>query len=836
MTRRLIDKWFPVAAVGAESVRERRVSMALPPPFHLHVWWARRPLVASRAAILAVDADRDRFPEVSGIRGDPVAARRRIERAGEQGSRFEGDPYGYPRSFTYTPGPRDLEWIRAECARVGCENPVVLDPMAGGGSIPLEAVRLGSAVLANDLDPVAGPVLRATVEWPLRHGTAVLREFRRIARAFVERRDAALAPLYPAEKEPDTVATNWIWARTVTCPRCGGEIPLSPDWRLAPDGTGVRLDPDTADGPGSDGRVCRFEVVRDPRDRSAGTLARGGGRCPRPDCGEAIPRRAIRDEAREGRLGERPVAVVVRKRTEVRNAGGRTRVRFVRDYRAPLASDTEAAERTRGIVAAKLPEWEAEGLVPDDEIPPGEKTDEPRRYGIARWCDMFSPRRLLAHATAVSVYRELLAEEAARHGGELPETAKAAFGYPAIAIDRAIDYNARLCRWDSSIGRPRAVFDRHDFAFVRSHAEMSPLAEPGGRDWTIEHTAEALEKLVAMVCPAEQEEGDEPAEDADGPSVAVKVGPADRPDGVPSGSIDVIVGDPPYYGNVQYGELAGFFRVWLTRTVGRVFPEPFAVSSHVHESEAVANRVRFAGCRKAKEMASHDWCARMTRIFRECRRVLRPDGVMVTMFANRSEEGRCPFVRAPIDASFAIDAVWPVECEAPGSLHIRGRVAARATVLVVCRPRRNFAPGPVDAGRIGGAVRARMREFEQAGIGGPDLDMAAVAVALAYLTHSEEALEEGYGPLRRAAEIALGAADDHHRDRARAIARAYVDDPLEAWRTMAAEIADQGILPHAAAKELARSVGIDPRVPFEESLAKRRGRWVVLTENAHTVR
>ena len=152
---RLIERWLPIAALGEESVRERRSMTALPPTYYLHVWWARRPLVASRAAVLAsllpADADRERFLQVLGIHGDPVAARNAIDRARRTGVRV-GDPYGYARAFSYLLSVDDGTWVRSTLGdSIGSLS--VLDPTAGGGSIPFEATRLGLAPLANDLKP-----------------------------------------------------------------------------------------------------------------------------------------------------------------------------------------------------------------------------------------------------------------------------------------------------------------------------------------------------------------------------------------------------------------------------------------------------------------------------------------------------------------------------------------------------------------------------------------------------------------------------------------------------------------------------------------------------------
>ena len=190
---RLIERWMPIAALGEESVRERRSMTALPPTYYLHVWWARRPLVASRAAILAsllpADVDREKFMHALGIHGDPVASRRRIDAAKRKGERFEGEAYSYPRAFSHVPTDADRQFI---AAHTGTEPtaPRVLDPTAGGGSIPFEAVRLGLSSLANDLNPVAALIERATIDYPAKFGDALKSEFERLAKKFVGRREA----------------------------------------------------------------------------------------------------------------------------------------------------------------------------------------------------------------------------------------------------------------------------------------------------------------------------------------------------------------------------------------------------------------------------------------------------------------------------------------------------------------------------------------------------------------------------------------------------------------------------------------------------------------------
>ncbi|CAK0742053.1 putative DNA methylase [Azospirillaceae bacterium] len=314
MTRRLIEEWLPIAALGIESVRERTPMTPFPAPNRLHVWWARRPLVASRAAVLASllphDADRDRFMHALGIHGDPVASRKRIDMARRQGERFEGEAYSYERAFKYIPDSEDKKFINDALSRSERTKPVVLDTTAGGGSIPFEAIRLGFETIANDLNPVASLIQRATIQYPLLFGNKLVNEFRRISDKFIKRREELLIPYFPHEPDANAIPTNFIWARTVRCPYCEGLVPLSPNWRLAPDGTGVRLKPHLGSGPGDSTRHCTFEIVEKVKDHSNGTVSDGDGTCPYTDCARIIDGDEIKRQAQAGGMGEQLFATL----------------------------------------------------------------------------------------------------------------------------------------------------------------------------------------------------------------------------------------------------------------------------------------------------------------------------------------------------------------------------------------------------------------------------------------------------------------------------------------------------------------------------------------------
>ena len=214
---RLIERWLPIAALGEESVRERRSMTALPPTYYLHVWWARRPLVAARAAVLAsllpADADREQFLHVLGIHGDPVATRRRIDAAKRTRENLGPNPYGYKRAFSHRPDDQDKNWIKLS-TESALEVLSVLDPTAGGGSIPFETERLGFTSIANDLNPVAALILKATVEWPETriHGESSSSAFEALGRErFIRTREDRTSQRYfPTEPEerPDAIPTD----------------------------------------------------------------------------------------------------------------------------------------------------------------------------------------------------------------------------------------------------------------------------------------------------------------------------------------------------------------------------------------------------------------------------------------------------------------------------------------------------------------------------------------------------------------------------------------------------------------------------------------------------
>ena len=384
--RLFIEDHFPVAELGIESVRE---STPIPGQFPklktLHVWWARRPLVASSAAVLAgllpawspelperfpdrreladPDTYRSWFLELCGILGDPVSARKRIAFATEMGVRLGAAAYGYKQAFKNNAAPEQIALLHEVLRETWQSSPTVVDPTAGGGSIPFAANRFRLAVHANDLNPVAACVLRASVEMPARYGSGLVANLEHWGKILVSRLNSRLKPFF---RLPDRSDNNtYICARTVACPRTGKLVPLVGDWSLRRGGNPVAVRLVTRSG-GQELDEPQFEIAEgddidfDPK-RDA-TWSRG--KAVSPWDGLVIDSAYIKAEAQAGNMGDVLYAVAVR------TSDGR-------GFRAPTEVDFAALDAAKEELARLAPGWERDGVLPTEHVPDGNKTREP---------------------------------------------------------------------------------------------------------------------------------------------------------------------------------------------------------------------------------------------------------------------------------------------------------------------------------------------------------------------------------------------------------------------------------------------------------------------------
>jgi putative DNA methylase len=759
MPRSLIEQWFPAAIVGAESLRERGASSALPPLNFLHVWWARRPLTASRAAIVASllpawptdeevasdgsaatlrDALERAFPKGErafhswfiqsiGIIGNPVAAREAIAEARAANTTTRGNAYGYDRAFTVNPTDTTVDELR-RLAALRTElsaAPVLLDLFSGGGSIPFEATRYRLQTFANELNPVAGAILQGTIALPAQLGpsfTAVLREW---GSRWAERVSKRLGPFFPREHSDERNA--YIWAQAVPCPKTGHPTPLAPDFWLATGKAGrdvaIKLHPDPSTG------LIRTSIVEgaDAKEFGSRSTIKGNAAASVWDASAILSTEDIYQLSRDGKRREVLLGI------SSTRPGGRGR-----EFRAPSDADLRAVEAASAELRLYRPRWEIEGLLPDDEIPPGNDL-RPLKLGHKYWSEMFTERQLLTHLIAIEELSNTLLEAQST----LTEREVRALGlYMAFAIDKGVDYSSRYSSWDSTRTKVRNTFDKHDYATKWSFAELDGAAAL--LPWTVSQVVDAYRGIAKLTSPSEE------ALIHGGTALPGKVllGSAARID-LPNDSVDVVVTDPPYYDNVQYAELADYFYVWLKRSLRNMWPEFAEQVLTDKEQEAVANPALFRdvathsgrGKRKqgtvtARELADQRYEELLTASFKEAHRVLKPDGVMTVMFTHKRVDAWDTLGQALLEAGFEISSSWPVHTESEHSLHQANKNSASSTILLGCRKRASTAPAYWEDIRdeVERAVEEAAERFAAEGIKGVDLTLATYGPALSVLS------------------------------------------------------------------------------------------------------
>jgi adenine-specific DNA methylase len=708
LPRRLIEEAFPLKKVSEDAKHEKNVRHG-----HistLHIWPARRPLAACRAAIIAA-----LLPDP----GDPQEREnlcRRIANITHWGT--ENGP--------------DLEFFRQEIRKAySGRAPRVLDMFAGGGAIPLEAMRLGCEVTAIDYNPVAWFILKCTLEypqrlagekWPLpksqvpdsqpKSRQLALRgvelgesqgdlaaHVRWWGNWVLERARQELAPYYPTVNGQPTVA--YLWARTIPCPdpACGAEVPLletlwlckKKDKRRA-----LRLVPDPKN------HRVNFEVwTPGPKDEvPPGTMAGAKSTC--PCCGVQLPKDYIKRCAKEGKLGAQATVVVVD------TPKGK-------EYRLPTAAELKAAGDAKiALPAASL---QIPYGLPDEPLP-GPETLGFRvpLYGFKTWADLFTPRQLLALTTFVIWARA--AREEIRKLGYPREWAEILGAYLALMVDKLADRNSQQCIWISTNAEKAAgTFGRFALPIIWDFVEIFPWSESaGGVPGSLEHIVEFLDHATRAVV-------------ADTSCTVQRHDAAQAPEGMAE-VIDAVVTDPPYYDAIPYADISDFFYVWLRRTVGDQYLDTFRETLTPKRNELVQHSGRFGGNSDAARKFYEDG---MATAFKNACDALAPDGRMVIVFAHKDPNAWETLTSAIIRSGFAVTASWPLDTERVGRVRAQKSAALASSIWLVCRKR------PVDAGtgryaqvkrQMQERISERLRYFWDQGISGPNFVWAAVGPAL----------------------------------------------------------------------------------------------------------
>ncbi len=671
--RLLIEEWLPAAAIGVECMRERGSASALAPHTFLHVWWARRPLVASRAAVLGsllpADFPRDVFERLLGFghSGEELVD---IRRRMDTGERVKGG-FGCVRAFKAMIPEADLKKAHKAAQSIWGKDIAVIDPMAGGGSIPLESVRLGFRTLVNEYNPVACSVLEATVDYPFRFRQELVQKARKWAKTWIERIEKRLAPYYPEHRF--SLVHAYVFTRSVPCPDTGFETPLVPDWHLRKPKSGLC----TVAVPIVDKAKGTWEVqVRDVGTR-AGQLKTppgptySGGKGISLFSGRQIPAEYIQAMAQQGKMSNRLYVVALKTPQGLK-------------FQPPEQADLEALDKAQKQLACLRPYWETNNILPTEEVPFGDKTgdgagkgtDKPLKRGETHWTDMFAPRQLMCTGVLVEELGSLMPAIRKAEGTELGE----AIGHLlAFAINKFLNHNCNATRWENTRSVIKSKMDRHDYAYKVTFGELAPCGAGAGLQWAVDNVVGAFEKLSYL------------PHHSHASSPEITFGSATALPQIGDKALAAVVVDPPYDANVQYSELADFFYVWLKRTQGHRRPEWFATYLCDHDQEAVVNATRFRKgdekTKDAKHKSREFYRKLMTDVFRESHRILRDDGVLTVMFTHKKQEAWEALFTSLIEAGFTITATWPVKTESEHSLHQAKKNAAQSTVILVARKR-----------------------------------------------------------------------------------------------------------------------------------------------------
>jgi putative DNA methylase len=802
MRKKLIEVALPLEAINAAATRENFIYRGNPSA--IHKWWAQRPLAACRAVLFASlvddpDSDPDYRRPDGTVEQDRADAKRAdlfdlivqlvkwensnnprvIEKARAEIARCVASRkietrelakdvvvFGPRKGQSHPRGPVSGEGVTAwevVCRLAAPEvvnaflaehAPPVLDPFCGGGSIPLEAQRLGLIAHASDLNPVAVLITKALIEIPPKvagrppvnpearkkslttyQGAAGLaKDVRYYGKWMRDQAEKRIGHLYPKVKitadmsgsRPDLKACAgqeltviaWLWARTVVSPNPaarGAHVPLLRSfWLSTKSARKAWLEPI----PDRSGMTYRFEVRTGPGEPHQGTISRTGGVCLLTGC--PIPLDYIRTEGKAGRLGVRLLAIVAKGRN------GRL-------YLPP----TEDHERT------------AECAEPDDvsdtELPSEALGFRVQNYGMTKHRNLFTSRQLVVMMTLCGLIREARAMVFRDSAGDQPY-ADAVATYLAFALDKTAEYNCSLVPWYTKEDRPKGLFARQAVPIVWDYAEVNPLTDIGG----------SLEKSVAII-----------ADVLDNVPSGVLLGAVAQRSATdtPRERTALLSTDPPYYDNVPYADLSDFFYVWLRQTLQAAYPDLLTTLLVPKGEELIADPFRHGGRSEAREFFERG----MSRVFAAMRDVT-DKGYPATIYyafkqteddgeedegsgesGARASTGWETFLQGLRDTGWQISGTWPLRTERTGRIRDIASNALASSIVLVCRPRPAEAPLATRKQFIT-ALRAELpealRNLQRGNIAPVDLAQAAIGPGMAVFTRYVKVVESDGSPMR----------------------------------------------------------------------------------------
>jgi adenine-specific DNA methylase len=700
-----IEVAFPIKEVSEESAREKNIRHG-----HistLHIWWARRPLASSRATTYAALIP---YPST--------------EKEAKKKAEFIVSLSKWENSLN----KNIIKMAREDILKANEGKPLrVLDPFSGGGSIPLECLRLGLETHAVDYNPVANLILKCTLEYPQKHGSLLVEDVKKWGKWVLEQAKEEIGRFYPTD-EDGSIPVGYIWARTIPCqnPSCGAEIPLMRQfWLAKKEKKNISLYPFVYDGKVEFAIVSKnkdeWQVIDSSKpevdlkvsfdfDPEKGTVSRAIAVC--PVCGGMVDDKQVRKLFQEGKAGQRMVAVVLSKSKD-------------KAYRLATERDVEFYRKTEEYLEEKRKKlWEEWGMdpVPDEEM----NTKDPntvagRGYGFIKWGDLFNSRQKLTLITFTEkvrlAYRKMIEE------GYDKDYAKAVVSYLGLGIDRLAFYATTFGYWHNTRELVNPGMGRQAIAMSWDYSEVNPIG--GNADWksAVSWILSVLLHLT-QIPPVETEK-----------PVVLQASATELP--YPDNYFDAVFTDPPYYDNINYAELSDFFYVWLKRSIGDLYPELFSTPLVPKSKEIVANTIRHGGGTKAREFFEE----MLKKAFQEIHRVLKPNGISVIVYTHKSTSGWETMINSLLDSGLVPTASWPIDTEMKTRLIAKDSAALASSIYIVCRKIERQETGWFSDVKKEIEEKIFNNKLWEEGVAGPDFFIACIGSAIEVFGKYEKVMD-----------------------------------------------------------------------------------------------
>jgi putative DNA methylase len=727
--KRLIEVDLPIARISAHARREKSIRHG-----HiatLHIWWARRPLAACRAVICASlwpdPADElcpQAFRELAVKQMVAFANRVFPKRITEEGRLLSNEKSASPESLkkwsALANGEllldpsclKDMEVLRlclldfiadfsnwdnsiaeaylqtsraltqAAHESVGGlkdTRPLAVDPFAGGGSIPLESIRVGSDVFASDLNPVAVLLNKVVLEYAPAFGPKLASEVSKWGEWVKRRAEKELSKFYPTDPDGATPIA-YIWARTILSEAPGQEeepieVPMLRSMWLSKVGKNkcalrwlrnkagqVETERVEVVYAGNSRRAVRRPLIEifSPKRASEvenATVARGSVTC--PVTGFTTPVSSVRDQLRKRSGGSKDARLICVVSTRKRESG--------RFFRVPIDQDVHVANAAGVELTDRMKRSNDElALVPDEPMPIMSGVFNAPIYGHNTWGSLYTNRQLLIMTTLARLVRE--AGDELRKGGD--PIADAVQTCLAMAVDRQADHGNTGCTWNPSGPKLQHLFGRQAIPMTWDFAEANPFGDSVG-DWM--HAIECVN--IAL----------ENAQHFSASGSVDQCSASNHP--LPDDSVQLLVTDPPYYNAVPYADLSDFLYVWLKRTLRKVYPQLLATEL-TPKSDEICEMAGWDPVRYPEKDAA--WYeGRMAMAMQQARRYVVASGIGVIVFAHKTTIGWETMLQALLQAGWTVTASWPLDTEMGTRLRAMNSAALGSSVHIICRPREN---------------------------------------------------------------------------------------------------------------------------------------------------